>query len=198
MTFLDLLYWIVDRAIDGMGPFASAEAVAEVYRRQFPDPEQAIDALIEHELVKIGTSGFLMGLPGAMALPVTIPVSLGADYLLSARVAAAIAVLRGWDVRDPSVRTFVVLSLIGSKGKDAVKGAVAAGGARVARNVAGRASARAVPIVGGVIGSSLDCTYLFFVARASKEFFKSMHPEQVEDDNPLPGRRGFRPSNHGE
>lgn len=192
MTLLDFVYWIVDQAIAGIGPFESASELADEHRRKFSDPELAIDDLIQSELLKIGTSGFLMRLPGMFALPLTLPANLGADYLLSARVAAAIASLRGWNLEDPSVRTFVVVCLIGSKGKDVIKEAAVVSGSQVVRSLVGRFARRAVPVVGGAIGSGLDCSYLYFVAKAAREYFTQQGEPSAKHHSPQPGRRGYR------
>jgi hypothetical protein len=195
---LEAIRWIVQQAITGIGPFDSAHDLADEFKRKYNQPEDAIEALIRSEMVKAGTSGFLMGLPGLLALPLTIPANMGADYLLGARMVAAIAKLRGWDLQDDKVQTFVVLCLLGHHGKQVVKSvsevvAVKAAQSMVS-NLSGKILAqverkvgskivsqvfehgassilRALPLAGGVIGASIDASYLFITSKAAKKVF---------------------------
>lgn len=194
----ELIDWIVRHAIDGFGPFVSAEQLATEYAEKHQDVEKAIAAMVQAEIVKVGVSGFLMGLPGLVAMPVSIPANLGADYLLAARLVAAIASLRGWDLNNDKVRSFIVLCLIGNQGKEIIKNASVVAGAKVAKNVVAMVSrkglgaaertvttallrvvgargarvlGRGIPFLGSAVGASLDCSFIYVCARAAKETF---------------------------
>jgi hypothetical protein len=174
------LRWVVRQAIAGFGPLASAEALAADYASRFDDRERAIDALVRHEMLKAAGSGFLMGLPGLLAMPITLPANMGADYLLSARLVAVIAKLRGWQLDNDRVQSFIVVCLVGNQGKEVVKSVARVASMKTAQGVLERLSARlvtqasrAVPVVGGVVGGSLDAGFLLLCARAARQVF---HP----------------------
>jgi hypothetical protein len=194
----DGVRWIVEQAIAGIGPFHSAHALADEFALKHKSPEEAISALVRSEMIKAGASGFIMGLPGIFALPLTIPANLGADYLLGARVAAAIAKLRGWDLNNETVQTFIILCLLGHHGKQVVKSVSEAAAVKAAQNVLSIVSGkvllqverqigsklvsrlfehgaagvlRAAPIAGGIIGATIDASFLLITSRAAKKVF---------------------------
>ena len=108
-----LTTWLVDRAIAGFGPFASAAALARGYSddTRYPHAQARLDALVRHEAGKSFSSGFVTSLPSALAAPVALPAALAASWLIQARMVAAMAILSGHDVTDLWVRTTVLLAL---------------------------------------------------------------------------------------
>jgi hypothetical protein len=108
---------VADLGIDGLGPLDSAIDVAEEHLRAAGgDVEAALRRLIATHTRIVGASGFAAGLGGAWTLPVAIPADLTLLYAYGARCAAAVAHLRGYDVRTEEVRSLVLLSLLGSAG----------------------------------------------------------------------------------
>ena len=120
---MKLVNLIMDKAIDGARPLCSAEDLAMQYQidTSYPDDEERIESLINWETSKNFTSGFITGLGGAITLPVAIPGALGASWIVQARMAAAIAIIAGHDIKSDKVRTFVLISLLGNAGKDILK-----------------------------------------------------------------------------
>lgn len=186
------------KAVTGFGPFISASGLADEHLAKTGSPEKAIDSLVRSEVLKVGASGFLMGLPGFLAMPFTIPANIGADYLLGARVVAAIAQLRGWNLSDPRVQSCIVLCLLGHHGKEALKNASKAATLRAAENMISAAAVKAaleiegkvgakmmtktaqtgatrltkaIPFVGGFLSAGIDASYLLVTARAAKKLF---------------------------
>ena len=66
-----------------------------------------------------------------------IPANLASALYIQVRLIAAIAHLRGHDIRTPEVRGLVLACLTGSKAADTLKNAGARLGVRVTRDVAG-------------------------------------------------------------
>ena len=120
---MKLVNLIIDKAIDGVRPLCSAEDLAMQYQidTSYPDDEERVESLINWETSKNFTSGFITGLGGAITLPLSIPGSLGASWIIQARMAAAIAIIAGHDIKSDKVRTFVLISLLGNAGKDLLK-----------------------------------------------------------------------------
>jgi hypothetical protein len=194
----ETLQWIVARAVEGFGPFSSAEMLADEHLQKHDSPEEAIEGLIRSEVAKAAASGFVMGLPGFLAMPFTIPANIGSDYLLAARVVAAIAKLRGWNLNSPKVQTSIVLCLVGHQGKEIVKSVSKTAGVKAAQTIIGATAAKtalhlehkvgskllarvvengaaglakAIPFAGGLLGAGLDASYLIITARTAKELF---------------------------
>ncbi len=186
--------------LDGAGPIDSATEVAEAARKKTGgDPEKAVRKVARKALLGGGVGGFVTGLGGFVTMPVAIPVNVLEFYTQAIRMTGAIASLRGYDVKDPTVRTAVLLTLIGSNSDEVLKKAgIATGGGRVAslalRNLPPGALlvvnkaigfkllsglgekafarlGRGIPVVGGVVGAGFDGWMMKKIAdHAMKEF----------------------------
>ena len=112
-----VLRQILEVAIDGYQRFPGAERIAESkLARCGGDPQLAIDAVIDQHIRLAGVQGFATGLGGLITLPVALPANLTGIAIVQARMVAAIAHLRGYDLDDPRVRTAVITCLLGEEG----------------------------------------------------------------------------------
>jgi hypothetical protein len=107
-------------------------------RRNAPlQVEARVDALLKFEAAKSFAAGFLTGVGGLWTLPVAVPASVYANWVLQARIAGAIAHLHGHDLKSKRIRTLCLLCLLGDNAMGAcvwVGGCVAE---RVRRRVLG-------------------------------------------------------------
>ncbi len=175
---------LIRLGIDGGGPFGSAVAVADEHLiAAGGDREEAIRRVINTHIRLAAVSGFVTGLGGLLVLPVTIPASVGGLYLVATRMSAAIAHLRGYNIDTEEVRSAILVSLLGSAGASALKRTGIEIGkkstAAAFKKVPGRVLieinkkvgfrlvtkagqkgvinlAKAVPLVGGPIGATVD------------------------------------------
>ena len=115
--------WLTSNAIAGFGPLSSAENLAQEYiiDQSYPDNDSRVDSMINWETAKNFSTGFLTGLGGLLTLPVAIPASLGASWLVQARLAAAIAIIYGHDPSEDRVKTAILLAIIGQDIKEVCK-----------------------------------------------------------------------------
>ena len=105
---------ILERAIDGSGPFKGAAAAADARLVQARgDVENAVAELIDNHVRMAGVQGFLTNLGGAVTLPVMIPANVTGLALLQCHLVAGIAHLRGYDLDDPRVRNAIMACLLG-------------------------------------------------------------------------------------
>lgn len=175
---------LLDVGIDGRGTFDSARQVADTVGRRHSDPERAIDEIVSEHTKLAAAGGFVTGLGGFITLPVALPANVIGFYVLATRMAASIAAARGYDVEHPSVRSAVLLALVGADANDVLrKAGYAAGTGRLAGLATQRLPGpvlmavnkgvgfrmltqvgrktfsklgRGVPLVGGVLGAGLD------------------------------------------
>jgi uncharacterized protein (DUF697 family) len=176
---------ILDVAIDGYRGFPGAEAVAKRHRAKHPDdPEKIVDAIIDQHIRLAGVQGFLTSVGGLVTLPISLPANMTGLAVVQARMVAAIAALRGYDLSDPRVRTAVITCLLGADGvTDRLKKAslptsplaiatapvfdpeldrqvstevTAELVARVSGKQMALAVARRVPLLGGAVGAGVD------------------------------------------
>ena len=196
-----LAAFLLEKGLGGAGPLSSAQDLADEYLidQGYEDDNQRVESLIKWETRKNFTTGFITGLGGVVTFPISIPAALGASWLIQARMAGAIARLYGHDLESERVRTMILLSLAGDVAKEAMKdlGLKLEGKLtrRAVEQIPGRALVeinkrigarllakagqrvvlrfpRAVPVVGGVVGGSLDAVVCRMVGRTAKSLFR--------------------------
>ncbi len=183
--------------IDGVGPMKSAESIASRALAEHSSPERAVDEVVRSHSRLAAFNGFVTGLGGLVTMVVALPINVVVFASLSARMAAAIASIRGHDVSDPATRTAVLLTLTGSNASDILaKAGVAVPGGRIAstalrrlppstlafinKGIAFRVLTRTlgkgvvrfgrlVPLLGGAVGALIDRTLLRSIARTARQ-----------------------------
>src|SRR4051812_23320561 len=135
-TFLQVFDWAYGRAIDGLPGFDGAAALADKFAARHGSPDAAIKALILSQTALAGSAGLLTGIGGLVSLPLAIPANLASALYIQVRLIAAIAHLRGHDIRTPEARGLVLACLTGSKAADTLKNAGTRVGVRMTRDVA--------------------------------------------------------------
>lgn len=192
---LKLLSQTLDQGINGIGPLQSAEALGEKFliNPAYSTKLEKIDALARWEIRKNFSTGFLTSLGGILTLPLTIPASLAASWILQIRMVAAMAHVAGFNIADPPVKTSIAICLLGNRAKDlldadlsqiedvlkkgntagfskqslqVVNQALASALIRVATEKGFTRVAKSIPLLGGVAGGLLD----YFSAKESADF----------------------------
>lgn len=120
---LQVANWLTEKAVGGVGPLSSAEELALEYLNDssYESNDKRVESLIKWETSKNFSTGFITGLGGFATLPVTIPASLGASWILQARMAAAIARIYGHDLSEDRVKTLILCVIIGQDIKEVCK-----------------------------------------------------------------------------
>jgi hypothetical protein len=189
---------LLDMGIDGKGPFDSASKVADVKRAEKPDSEEAIDAVVRSHLKLAAAGGFVTGLGGFITLPVALPANVLEFYIVATRMVGAIASLRGYDIKQPEIRSAILLTLVGADADDLLSKAGVMSTGRLSNLAAQRLPGpalmvvnkavgfrllstagkktltrfgKAVPVIGGVIGAGLDSYLLKRIADHARHEF---------------------------
>jgi len=106
---------IIDYGIDGFGPLDSAAELGEAYKTDgHGTPRQRARRMIVVEARRGFVGGFATGLGGVLALPVTVPSALLINWIIQARMNAAIAYLFGHDINHPHVRERILATVLDS------------------------------------------------------------------------------------
>lgn len=192
------LDWIVKTAIEGFGILPPAEQVAENHRNKCKTTEDAINSVIAWRTAYAAGTGFVTGLGGLATLPVAIPTSMAASYILAASTAATVAKLRGYDIRSDQVRTMIMLCLLGQASEEVLRQV----GIQISRKsfeqlikrIPGEVLKKInqkvcyrlvtkmgekgvinliklVPIAGGVVGAGFDATFVNLCGNTAKNIF---------------------------
>lgn len=172
-SWLDNLYL---QAIKGGSGADSAKQLAHHHRCVFSDTNQAAENLVIWESSKAAISGFISGLGGVVALPVTLPAGLAGLLLIQFRMIAAIAILGGHSPDDIRTRHLIYLCLGGGVAKELLHNAglnlfrqlssasletvtekaVTTLMTRITTDVAAGSVARLLPLVGGIMSGGMD------------------------------------------
>lgn len=195
-----LVEQLLKTGINGFGPFkSSAESAAEALRNR--TPEQAVKALVRNHCAVAGAQGFVTNVGGLVTLPVALPANIGASYLVQTHLAGAVAAVHGHDLDSEEVRSAVLLCLVGNMGTEAFKRVGVTVGSKVTMTLIKRTPvtvlrqinkkvgfmlvakygtkraavtlAKAVPIVGGLIGGSVDTTTTWAVGAYANKTFRA-------------------------
>jgi hypothetical protein len=207
---LQSIDWAYGHVVDGGLPgIPGAEELANDYIKKYPDREKAIDNLIDWQVFNAGTAGFLSGLGGIITLPVTLPANLLSVLYLQLRMVAAIAHIRGHNLKSDNVRALAIACLVGTGVTDLLKDAGVTVGTKMAQQAimripgavlininkavgfrlvtkAGSQGAvnlvKIIPFIGGVVSGGFDAFVTRGIGAAAKLVFEPLPPNVATGD----------------
>ena len=189
--------WAYGQAVNGLPGLEGAEELAADYAARHASPDAAVAALIKWQTGMASVAGFLTGFGGFVSLPVAIPANLASALYIQVRLIAAVAHLRGHDIRSAEARALVLACLTGSKAADTMKDAGVRFGTRLTRDAVGWMSpvlfkkvehaagvcvagasniprfGKFVPVVGGVVAGGFDAAMTQLIGRTADRVFAS-------------------------
>lgn len=209
----DLLSVCYTNAINGIPGISKPidELVAD-YTSKYDNMNDAARAMVNMQLVKNATSGFLSGVAGFIALPVeiaAIPANIANVLYVQLRMAAALACMGGYEVKSDQVQTMVYVCLAGSAASDILKDAGIKFTGKLAKSAIQRIPmatltkinqavgfrlvtkfgetgivnlGKLIPIAGGVIGGAFDFTTTRLIANVAYDYFIGANDDDVIDD----------------
>ncbi len=111
MQLLDKLY---DQSVHGIAKVSPPiEELANDYLQRNENVDDAARKLINYQVAKCTTSGFVTGLGGLITLPVAIPANVGSVMYVQMRMIACLAYMGGCDTNSDQVQTLVYACLAG-------------------------------------------------------------------------------------
>lgn len=119
MVLLDSCY---EKCLNGV-PYVSP-SVAELandYLDKYPTNQQACKAMINKQIIKCTTSGFITGFGGIITMPVTLPANIGSVLYVQMRMIACTAYMAGFELNSDQTQTFVYACLAGVAVNELVK-----------------------------------------------------------------------------
>lgn len=112
---------LMNFGIDGIGPVDSAaQVVAKARKKHGDNVDKAIQEIVSDHVKAAGVGGFLTGFGGLVTMPVSLPANVLEFYTIATRMVAAIAELRGYDVKNEGARAAVLLTLVGADADDLI------------------------------------------------------------------------------
>lgn len=212
----ELLGICYGKAIGGIPAVSKPiDELVDDYASKYSNIEDAARAMINMQLVKNATSGFLSGAAGFLTLPVSIaaiPANIANVLYVQLRMVAALAAMGGYDVKTDQVQTMVYVCIAGSAATDILKDAgvkVAGKFAKSAIQQIPRATltrinqavgfrlvtkfgetgivnlGKMIPLAGGVIGGAFDFSTTKMIANMAYDRFISDSGGDVIDEETI-------------
>jgi hypothetical protein len=198
---LQVLDWAYEKSLNGLPGTLSAEELAEEYlNKNGGSAIKACENLINWQVSKCATSGFITGLGGIITMPVAIPANISSVIYVQMRMIAAVACIGGYDIKDDSVKSLVYMCLTGNAALEIAKDVGIKIGTKLTQSAIEKISfetilkinkavgfrlitkfgqkgvlnlGKAVPLIGGVIGGGFDFASTKVIGKISKEVFLS-------------------------
>ncbi|MBP7284105.1 MAG: EcsC family protein [Leptospiraceae bacterium] len=203
------LDWGYESAVNGLGVFPTAEQLANEYlKNNNNNPVEAAESLVNWQMSKAATSGFITGLGGIITLPVAIPANISSVLYIQLRMIVAIAVMGGYNVHSDEVKTLAYTCMTGSAAADILKGVGIKLGTKITNVMIKRISievikqinksvgfrlltkfgttgivnlGKMVPIIGGIVGGGFDAVSTKTIGSVTiKAFLSEKNDESFE------------------
>ena len=109
-----LLATCYEKCLNGV-PYVSpsVEELAKDYLSKYSTKQQACKAMLNNQIIKCTTSGFITGFGGIITLPVTLPANIGSVLYVQMRMIACTAYMAGFELNSDQTQTFVYACLAG-------------------------------------------------------------------------------------
>ncbi len=195
-----LMDWTYEKVLNGLPGTRNIYEVVADYKTK--DKESGIRSLVHVQTLKTTLTGFLTGLGGMITLPVAVPADIASSMYVNMRMVGAIALLRGYDLKNDRVRTMVFATITGETLKDAIKSIGVKTGEKMAKEAINKYLTRdvikkineaickrfitrsgekgiinatkCVPVVGGIISGAFDFAGTRAIAKLAKAEFKDI------------------------
>lgn len=192
---LDKIY---GQVLKGLPKTKNCYELADEYLSKYRRTEDACDDFIKYQILKCTTSGFVTSLGGFITLPIAIPANLASVWYIQLRMLATIAIMGGLNPDDDAVQTLCYVCLVGGSASKLLKNAGIQFGNKLAlagiKKIPGKILTKInqkvgfrfvtkfgtrgivnlgklIPLVGGVIGGSIDLIETKIMAKKAKEMF---------------------------
>lgn len=196
MKLLDTLY---GKCLNGIPKVSKpVNEFAEEYLSKYETKELACKKMLNNQIIKCTTSGFVTGFGGVIAMPVTLPANITNVLYVQMRMIACTAYIAGLELDDDCTQTFVYACLAGV----AVNGIVKQFGVKfglkfanaLVKKIPGKVLTKinqkvgfrfltkfgtkglinigkCVPVVGAVVGGGLDLVETKIIAARAYKWF---------------------------
>lgn len=117
-----ILDGVYENVLNGLGKASpSVKDFADDYLGKDKEPNIAAKKMINNQIIKCTTSGFITGFGGLITLPITIPANISSVLYVQMRMIACTAYMAGYDLKSDQVQTLVYACLAGVSVSEVVK-----------------------------------------------------------------------------
>ncbi len=212
--WLDILDQIYAVTLNGVPKVSKpVSEFADEYLEKYKDSKLASQKLVNNQILKCTTSGFLTGLGGVLTIPIALPANITSVLYVQMRMIAAVAYLNGYDLNGDETHSFVYACLVGVSLNNVVKQSSIVFGVKVCNTLVKKIPSKVLtkinqmvgfrfitkfgktglvnlgklfPVVGGVIGGTLDFAETKVIAnRAIKWFVENDFSDGKKDSEEI-------------
>lgn len=197
VQFLDFAY---EKCLNGTPKVSkSVEDLANDYVKKYGCTDYAINKLISNQLSKNTINGFVTSFGGFVTMPFTLPVNITSVVYIQMRMIASIAVIRGYDLNDDEVQTFVYACIVGKTAADVLKNSGIKVSNKIGQNMVRKVPGKVlidinkklgfrfitkggtkgiinlgktIPLLGAGVGSAFDFTTTKMIVNRAKKLFQ--------------------------
>lgn len=180
---MELLHKCYELSMNGIPGAKSCNELADEYLIKYRDPVLAAKKMVNQQITKCTTTGFMTNIGGIIAIPAGFPINLLSVWYMQIQMIGTLAVIGGFNLNDDEVETLTYLCFVDASMSNICKKAgidianAAAGNAikkvptkilkKINRIVGKRIITKygstgvinlieVVPIIGGIVGASAD------------------------------------------
>lgn len=195
---LKVMDWAFEKATGNIPGIGSSSEMAKKYLDKYGSVNAAIGHLVNWQITSCATTGFVTSFGGLPTMAITLPANVAGVMAIQLRMIGAIAELGGFHEQTEEKKTGMYLCLLGSQAGDvlsktanqfAVKFTTAslkklpgtlltkinqAVGFRLVTKFGSKGLInihRAIPVLGGVVGGSVDALSTHAIAKTAKALF---------------------------
>lgn len=196
MKILDGIY---GKTLNGIPKISeSVDVMANDYLSKNPSTAVAAKKMLNNQIVKCTTSGFITGFGGVITLPITLPANVTSVLYVQMRMIACVAYMGGYDIKSDQVQTLVYACLAGVAVADIIKQTGVKFGLKFGKSLINKIPGKtltkinqkvgfrfitkfgskgvvnlgkAVPVVGAVIGGGMDLVETKVIANRAYKWF---------------------------
>ncbi|MBV1832152.1 EcsC family protein [Komagataeibacter sp. AV436] len=194
------LEWSYGKAVTGFGTLGTAQEFGDEYLRSNKNNRiDAANSLIRWQNTKAATNGFITNMGGLVTLPVAIPANMASTLYIQLRMIAGIAHIGGHDILDDRIKTLCYVCLTGNSATEIIKATGIEIGKKLTastiqkyitgemiktinKTVGFRLATKAgstglinvtkmVPLIGGVLGGTVDAVMTNIVGNTARNAF---------------------------
>mgnify|MGYP001038761687 CR=1 FL=1 len=111
LEILDTCYDYTLNGIKNVSP--SVEDMAHDYLSKHSTKEEACNAMLNNQVIKCTTSGFITGFGGFITMPIAIPANISSVIYVQMRMIACASYMAGYDLKSDQTQTLVYACLAG-------------------------------------------------------------------------------------
>lgn len=208
MKVLDFCY---DKCLDGIPKIdKKVDVLANDYMSKYDTIEKACHAMINNQIAKCTTSGFVTGFGGLITMPFTLPANITSVLYVQMRMITCIAYMSGMELKNDITKTFVYACLAGIAVNEIIRQVGIKFGIKLANSMVKKIPGKVlikinqkvgfrfltkfgtkglinigkcVPVVGAVVGASFDLVETKIIANRAYKWFIEGDFSKTKNDN---------------